>query len=275
MIVTANGVELYVEEHGAGDPVLLLHGFPDSCALWRNQVPALTASGYRCITPDLRGFGQSARPPEKDKYRLSVCAGDVATVLDALGIESAHVVGHDWGAAVAWLAAMSMPRRVRTLTVLSVPHPLAPPTLRQREMAWYQLFFQFEGIAEASITHRDWALLREWAAGYKDIDRAIENLSRPGALPASLNWYRANAAPRMPGPPRRLPPVTAPTLAIWSDGDRYLDGARVRASGDLVSGPWRYEEIAGAGHWIPLDAPQQLNELLLHWLSGSGSDNGR
>jgi len=269
MIVDSNGVELYVEEHGAGEPVLMLHGFPDSCALWRNQVPVLAAHGFRVITPDLRGLGQSSLIQDKDAYRLSAPVGDVAAVLDALGIETAHVVGHDWGAAVAWVVASYLPRRVRTLTVLSVPHPLVPQTTRQREMGWYQLFFQFEGIAEANLTHDDWALLREWATEYQDIDRAIANLSRPGALSASLNWYRANLAPRMPGPRPELPPVTAPTLAIWSDGDRYLDGARVRASREFVSGPWRYEEIAGSSHWIPLDAPEKLNELLLGWLSQS------
>jgi len=265
MIVNSAGVELYVAEHGAGDPVLLLHGWPDSSALWRDQVLALTAARLRVITPDMRGFSASSRPQEVASYKLSASVADVAAVLDALGVETAHLVGHDWGAGVAWLTAMFLPDRVRTLTVLSVPHPRAEMTPRQREMAWYQLFFQFEGIAEASLMDQDWALLREWAAGYTDIDQAIELLSRPGALTASLNWYRANLAPRMPSPPRELPPVTAPTLAIWSDGDRYLDGARVRASGDLVAGPWRYEEIAGASHWIPLDAPERLTELLLGW----------
>lgn len=266
MIIQANGVEFYVEDHGSGDPVLLLHGWPDSSALWRHQVPALTASGFRVITPDMRGFGQSSLLQEADSYKLSASVGDVAAVLDALEVETAHVVGHGWGAAVAWLVASYLPHRVRTLTAVSVPHPLVPPTPRQREMAWYQLFFQFEGVAEATITDQDWALLREWATEYKDIDRAIENLSRPGALTSSLNWYRANLAPRMPGPPPQVPPVMVPTLAIWSDGDRYLDGARVRASREFVSGPWQYEEIAGASHWIPLDAPDLLNELLLRWL---------
>jgi pimeloyl-ACP methyl ester carboxylesterase len=266
VIVNSGGVDLYVREHGAGDAVVLLHGWPDSSALWRNQVPALTANGLRVITPDLRGFGQSSRPQDKDLYKLSASVGDVAAVLDTLGVETAHIVGHDWGAAVAWLVPAFLPHRVRTLTVLSVPHPLVPPTRRQREMAWYQLFFQFEGIAEESLRHEDWAMFRDWAAGYKDIDRAIEDLSRPGALTASLNWYRANLAPRMPGPPPRIPPVTVPTLGIWSDGDRYLDGARVQASGAYVSGPWRYEEIPGATHWIPLDAPDSLNEMLLGWL---------
>jgi pimeloyl-ACP methyl ester carboxylesterase len=267
VIVNSGGVELYVEDHGDGAPVLLLHGWPDSAALWRNQVPFLTANGFRAITPDLRGFGRSARPEETGSYALSNSVADVAAVLDACGAETAHVVGHDWGAAVAWLTAMYLPDRVRTLTVLSVAHLGAPATRRQREMAWYQLFFQFEPVAEASIVHDDWAMLRELAPGYADIDRAIADLSRPGALTASLNWYRANLAPRMPGPRREFPPVTVPVLGVWSDSDLYLDGARMRASGDLVKGRWRYEEIAGASHWIPLDAPDRLNELLLGWLS--------
>jgi pimeloyl-ACP methyl ester carboxylesterase len=162
---------------------------------------------------------------------------------------------------------MSLPDRVRSLAALSVPHPASPNTIRQREMAWYQLFFQFEEVAEATLRYENWAELRALTPGYKDIDRAIADLSRPGALTASLNLYRANLAPRMPGPPREFPPVTAPTMGVWSDGDRYLDGARMRASGDLVKGPWRYEEIAGASHWIPLDAPEELGALLVDWLS--------
>ena len=265
-VIEANGISLYVEEHGEGVPVLLLHGWPDSARLWRHQVPVLAASGYRAITPDLRGFGRSERPAEVRSYELRNVVGDMSGLLDRLGVQEAHVVGHDWGAAVAWLTAMLRPDRVRTLTVISVPHPLAPRTLQQYEMAWYQLFFQFYGVAEATIEYDDWAWLRTFSRGDGDLDQAIADLSRPGALTASLNWYRANLAPRMPGPARELPPVAAPTLAIWSTGDHYLDGERVRNSAEFVEGPWRYEEIAGASHWVPLDAPDRLNELLLDWL---------
>jgi pimeloyl-ACP methyl ester carboxylesterase len=271
MRVTSNGVELNVEVHGDGDPVLLLHGWPDDAELWREQVPALTGAGFRVITPDLRGFGRSGRPAARGAYKLANSVADVAAVLDACvspgGTSTVHVVGHDWGGAVAWLTAMYLPDRVRTLTALATPHLAAPDTVRQREMAWYQLFFQFEEVAEATLMYDDWSLLREITVGYRDIDRAIASLSRPGALTASMNWYRDNLAPRMPGRRPQLPPVLAPTLGIWSDGDRYLDGSRMRASGDLVTGPWRYEEIKGATHWIPLDAPAELNALLLDWLS--------
>ena len=264
--VAAGGVRLHLEEHGSGTPVLLIHGWPDSGYLWRHQIPFLAGHGFRVIVPDMRGLGRSDRPPEVADYALAKVIGDVAAVLDAAGVEAAHVVGHDWGAAVAWFTAMFLPDRVMKLAVLSVGHPRAPRTMRQNEMAWYQLLFQFEGIAEATIQFNDWAWLREFSRGDGDLERYIEDLSRPGALTASLNWYRANLAPRMPGPAPELPPVAAPTLAIWSAGDHYLDGERVKKSAAFVQGPWRYEEIQGASHWVPLDAPERLNELLLDWL---------
>jgi pimeloyl-ACP methyl ester carboxylesterase len=261
-----NGISLHVEDQGSGRPVVLLHGWPDSGYLWRNQVPFLAAKGFRTITPDLRGLGRSDRPKEVAAYAMRNAVADVIGILDALGIDAADVVGHDWGAAVAWFTAMMQPKRVRKLVILSVPHPLAPRTLRQREMAWYQLFFQFEGIAEAWLRHDDWAMFREFSRGDGDMDRYISDLAREGALTASLNWYRANLAPTMPGPPPPLPPVEAPTLGIWSTRDHYLDGERMKESYRFVKGPWRYEEIEGASHWIPLDAPERLNGLLAEWL---------
>jgi pimeloyl-ACP methyl ester carboxylesterase len=128
------------------------------------------------------------------------------------------------------------------------------------------LFFQFEGIAEAWLQHDDWALFREMLRGNGDVDRYISDLSRPGALTASLNWYRANLAPRAPGWSPQLPPVEAPTLGIWSTNDHYLDGERMKMSDRFVKGPWRYEQIDGASHWIPLEASDQLNQLLIDWL---------
>jgi pimeloyl-ACP methyl ester carboxylesterase len=266
MRIEANGISLYVEDHGDGIPVVLLHGFPDSARLWRQQVPVLVAHGFRAIVPDLRGYGRSDRPDDVAAYRLRNAVGDVTGILDALGLESAHVVGHDWGAAVAWLTATLCPDRVSKLVVLSVPHPLVPTTLRQQEMAWYTLFFQFAGIAEDTIQYDDWAWLRTFSRGDGDTEQWIADLSRPGALTAALNWYRANLAPRPPGQRVALPDVTAPTMAIWSAGDHYLDGARVQQSAAHVSAPWRYEQIPEASHWIPLDAPDRLNTLLVDWL---------
>ena len=264
--IARDGVSLHVEDHGSGKPVVLLHGWPDSSYLWRNQIPFLVANGFRAIAPDQRGFGRSDRPEGVAAYSLQNAVADLVGILDALGIDAADIVAHDWGAPVAWLTATAHPNRVRRLVVLSVPHPLAPYTLRQREMAWYTLFFQFEGIAEAWLQRDNWALFREMLRGNGDVDRYISDLSRPDALKASLNWYRANLAPRLPGPLPKLPPVEAPTLGIWSSNDHYLDGERMKMSGQFVKARWRYEQIDGASHWIPLDAPDRLNQLLIEWL---------
>jgi len=184
-VLRVNGISLHVEDHGSGKPVLLLHGWPDSSYLWRHQIPFLVANGFRAIAPDLRGFGRSDRPEGVAAYSLLNAVADAVGLLDALGIDAADIVAHDWGAGVAWLTATARPNRVRRLVVLSVPHPLAPYTLRQREMAWYQLFFQFEGIAEAWLQHDNWALFREMLRGNGDVDRYISDLSRPDALKAS------------------------------------------------------------------------------------------
>jgi len=265
--ISRDGVALHVEDHGSGRPVLLLHGWPDSSYLWRNQIPFLAANGFRAIALDQRGFGRSDHPEGVAAYSLQNAAADAVGILDALGIDAADIVGHDWGAAAAWLTAIAHPNRVRRLVVLSVPHPRAPQTLRQREMAWYQLFFQFEGIAEAWLQHDNWVLFREILRGNRDIDRYISDLSRPDALKASLNWYRANLAPRLPESPPKLPPVEVPTLGVWSSNDHYIDGERMKISGQFVRARWRYEQLDDASHWIPLDAPDRLNQLLIEWLS--------
>ena len=264
-----NGVSLHVEDQGSGPPVVLLHGWPDSTHLWRNQVPFLVDHGFRAIAYDQRGFGRSDKPQEVEAYAVQTLIGDVVAVLDALDLGRVHLVGHDWGAFVAWLTASLHPDRVDRLVVLSVPHPSTPRSVRQREMSWYQLFFQFEEVAESWLQHDDWALLRELTRGDGDVDRYVEDLSRPGALTASLNWYRSIMAPRPPGPPPPFPLVQAPTLGIWSTADHFLDGARMEASAAFVDGPWRYEQLEGVSHWIPVEAPEPLNTLLLEWLGPS------
>ena len=264
-----NGLSLNVLDEGEGTPVVLLHGFPDSSHLWRNQIPALVAAGFRAIAPDLRGFGESDKPQEVDAYRLSTIAGDIVAILDELGIERAHVVGHDWGAGLAWVVAGLCPERVDKLVVLSVGHPnTQQPTVEQREKAWYMLWFQFEGLAEEVLPRDDWKLAREWTRGNGDFDRYVADLSRPGALTAALNWYRANVPPQRELLPRApFPAIAAPTLGIWSSGDDYLTEAPLKASGAHVTGGWRYERIDGASHWMQLDEPERVNALLLAFLA--------
>jgi pimeloyl-ACP methyl ester carboxylesterase len=266
-VAGAGGVELTVETAGEGEPVLLVHGFPDSSRVWRHQMRPLVESGRRVIAPDLRGMGNSDRPEDVDAYRMQTLVADLVAVLDAFEVERAHVVGHDWGAGISWVLAAAVPQRVASLAALSVGHPMAsrPPTLEARQKAWYQLYFLFPE-AEELLLRDDAAMLRAWLAEPADAEQYLADLRRPGALTAGLNYYRANMGPARELQRRDLPPVAAPTLGLWSDGDHYLAEEPMRRSGEWVTGPWRYERIEGATHWMQLDQPETVTRLLLEHL---------
>jgi pimeloyl-ACP methyl ester carboxylesterase len=267
--VAGDGVTLAVLDEGEGIPVLLLHGFPDSSHVWRYQVPALVEAGMRAIVPDMRGYGESDKPEGVEEYRVTRSVADVVALLDALGVDRANVVGHDFGAGVAWAFAALVPSRVERLAVLSVGHPntYREPSVEQREKGWYQLLFQFTGVAEELIVRDDWKLFRQFLRAHGDLERYLVDLARPGALTAALNWYRANTAPRRELEHRRpFPTVAAPTMGVWSSGDDYLTEEPVLASENYVIGAWRYERIDDASHWLQLDAPERVNELLLDFL---------
>jgi pimeloyl-ACP methyl ester carboxylesterase len=269
MKVDVNGAEFEVDVAGDGPAVVLLHGWPDSHRLWRAQLPALHAAGFRTIAPDQRGMGESFAPQAVDAYAVPTLVADVLGIMAAVGVERAHVVGHDWGAAVAWVVASLAPDRVDRLVALSVGHPAAfrRAGIEQREKSWYMLLFQFVGIAEEWISADDFRNFREWAH-HPDADAVIADLRRPGRLTAGLNWYRANVGPEsLLAPPPALPPVAAPTMGVWSDGDRALTERQMLESELSVAGSWRYERIDGAGHWMQLEAADALNALLVDFLS--------
>ena len=267
--VRVGEVTLRVLEEGTGYPVLLLHGFPDSARLWRHQIPALRDAGYRVIAPDLRGFGESDKPTDLAQYVLPVILQDVLGILDQAGIERAHVVAHDWGAALGWLMASIAPDRVARFVALSVGHPASYGSagMSQREKSWYMLLFSFRDVAERLIEQDDWRLFRDFVRNHPEADHWIGDLRRPGALSAGLAWYRANVSPeQLFRPPPELPPVAAPTMGVWSTGDAYLTEAQMTGSEAHVAGEWRYERFDEASHWLQLDRPQALNQLLVEWL---------
>jgi pimeloyl-ACP methyl ester carboxylesterase len=267
--IDVDGVDVFYRDEGEGDPVLLLHGFPDTGDLWHHQVRQLTANGFRAIVPDLRGFGRSGKPPGVAAYRVQAVINDMWGLLRHLGLSRVHVVGHDWGAELAWVMAAISPRRVDHLAVLSAGHPaeFVRPSIHQREQAWYMLLYQFEGVAEELLTRDNWQLFTEMLRSQGDIEAHRPHLTEPGALTPALNWYRANVGPRfeLAGPPR-LPTIAAPTLGLWSTDDRSLTEEAMLHSGRHVSGPWVYERVIGANHWIPLDAPDTVSDLLLGFL---------
>jgi len=265
--VEAGGVGIHYEVIGAGRPVVLLHGFPDTGRLWRHQVPALASAGFKVIVPDLRGYGQSDKPDEVDAYAIPHVAGDILALLADAGESRAHVVGHDFGAAVAWALGSMAPDNVDHLVALSVGFPSTfLSTLEQHEKSWYMLLFQFPEVAERWLSQDDWRNFKWWGR-HPDADQVISELQQNGSLTPGLNYYRANLAPeRWVGPPLELPPVSAPTMGVWSDGDFALTEVQMTDSAKSVSGPWRYERIEGPGHWMLLEAPDKVNQLLLDFL---------
>jgi pimeloyl-ACP methyl ester carboxylesterase len=262
-------VTLAVRDEGTGIPVVLVHGWPDRGDLWRRQTPGLVDAGYRVIAPDLRGFGDSGKPADVAAYALPALVGDVVGLLDALAIPRAHLVGHDWGAAIAWASAALLPDRFRSVTALSVGHPASFRTapLRQRELSWYMLLFQFPGVAERWLAADGFANLRAWT-GHPAADDVARRFADPAALTASLGPYRANlTAEALFGPPAELPPLAVPAMGIWGSGERFLTEEQMTGSAAYAAAGWRYERIDGAGHWLPLEVPDAVNKLLLDFMT--------
>jgi pimeloyl-ACP methyl ester carboxylesterase len=252
-----------------GRPVLLLHGFPETSASWARVTPLLTEAGLRTYAPDQLGYSPGARPAEVDAYALTSLAQVTADLMTALEIPRADVVGHDWGANVAWALAMWHPDRVRSLTAVSVPHPAAftaayrdDPEQKERS-AYIRLFWQ-PGKAEEVLLEDDMRRLRRML-GPEDqtgvpaeaVDEYVAVLSAPGALTAALNWYRAmsSATP--------VDVVDVPTTYVWSDGDVAIGRTAAEGCGDHVRGDYRFLALPGVTHWIPEQAPEELATAIL------------
>lgn len=252
-----------------GEAVVLLHGFPQSAHCWRLVHPALVAHGYRVLVPDQRGYAPGARPADVGAYALPHLVGDVLGLLDALDVARAHVVGHDWGAAVAWQLASRHADRVRTLTAVSVPHPLElTRALRedadQRERSAYMLGFQ-QPDAEQALMVDDAAGLRRFftgTTGAVDVEACVARMREPGALTAALSWCRAASSADLEG----LEPVTVPTTYVWSDDDLALGRRAAEATQRQVAAPYRFVVLEGVSHFVPEDAADALAVLVLEQL---------
>jgi pimeloyl-ACP methyl ester carboxylesterase len=261
-----NGIDMNVLIEGEGPEVLLVHGFPDSIAVWRHQIPALVAAGYRVIAPDQRGFGLTEAPIDTKAYAIDNYVADLAALLDTLGVEKVRLVCHDWAAAVGWQFCMKHPDRIDRYVAIAVGHPTAYAhgSLLQKLKAYYIIFFQIKGLSEWMVTQSDWWLWRKMLRYDPEMAQWKAELSRPGRLTAAINIYRANASLLLP---KDWPKVPVPVMGVWGEDDVALAEDQMIASEKYVTGPWRYERIGNkAGHWLMLSAPEQLNPLLLDYL---------
>jgi pimeloyl-ACP methyl ester carboxylesterase len=254
----------------AGEPVVLLHGFPQDATAWQGVTTRLTAAGYRTLAPDQRGYSPAARPRSVDAYRDRALVDDVWALLDAAGLGQVHLVGHDWGAYVAWSAAADRPDRVHTLCALSVPHPYAIRTALRSGKAmrsWYMAVMMVPGLAEVLL--RPGSSRFAWLLGGlppEQVEHYVARMSEPGAFTAALNWYRA-----LPHSLRHaevhVGRIVRPTLFVWGSSDPSISRAAAAATAASVGAPFTETVLDKAGHWLPETREAQVSDLLLQHLS--------
>jgi pimeloyl-ACP methyl ester carboxylesterase len=271
MIVGARGLEFEVFAGGPDDgpAVLLLHGFPQNAREWDLVTPALHAAGLRTIAVNQRGYSPGARPTDVADYALTECVDDAVAIMDSLGVEQFHLVGHDWGAAVAWHLTALHPERVRTLVAISVPHPLATAVAfhdsasDQRERSSYMRFFADLERSVPLLLEDDAQRLKALFLGSGMSDEEIEKyvglMHDPAALRGALSWYTAVFEHRPP----TVGPVTVPTTHLWSNGDFALGRTGAEATKQFVAADYRFIELDGVTHWIPDQAPQATIDAIL------------
>jgi pimeloyl-ACP methyl ester carboxylesterase len=265
---TRDGLTFDVLDAGPsdGEPVVLLHGFPQDSTAWDRVAPALHQHGLRTLAPDQRGYCPTARPRGRGPYRLRETTADVLGLLDAAGLKSAHIVGHDWGGIVAWALGAWHPERVRTLTAISVPHPgamaRAMVTSDQALRSYYMGVFQLPYLPERLLLAGNGSalrrMLRSGGLSREKADRYVARMQEPGALTAALGWYRA--LPMSSRDP--VGTVRVPTLHLWSTGDAFLGRAATEDTARFVDAPYRLEVLDDVTHWIPELAPERVAELV-------------
>ncbi len=273
-VLEHEGLRFEVRDGGPADApaertVVLLHGFPGDLDSFAAVAAALHAEGLRTLALHQRGYADGARPGEVAAYAIPHLVGDVVALLDAAGLAAAHVVGHDWGGMVAWHLAGRHPERVRSVTVLSTPHPDAyrRSLVRSAQLlrSWYAVSWQLPWLPERMLLARGGAVLRRALAGSglpDDVaERYTAGMRRPGRLTAALHWYRA--AGRHPLRAGALGPVAVPTTYVYSSGDVALGRRAADDTAQFVDGPYRYEVLEGEPHWLPEALPERVAALVL------------
>lgn len=251
-----------------GVPVLMLHGFPQTRYMWRDQLRALAAAGFYVIAPDQRGYSRGARPSEVDAYTTDSLTRDALNLMDARGARRFHLVGHDWGGQIAWLTAAGNPERVASLTVLSRPHPAAFTRAMTEDPEQAKRSRHHKGFREADAISRlredNFSALRKGlereGIAAADVDVYMRTLAEDGALESAINWYRANTIASA------VAPVSMPTLYVWGTIDASVGRRAAELTAQFASGPYRFVEIEGGGHFIVDQFPDRIAPLLIEHL---------
>lgn len=270
-----NGANYHVIDAGDGDRVvLLLHGMPDTSAVWRHQVDALVKAGYRVIAPDMLGYGNTDKPQDAARYRGENIIGDMLALIETLKLQQLDVIGHDWGAFASWELVLNAPQLFRRHVAVSVGHPdrmMAMTRPDEVKESWYMYLNALPDTDKLYAANNGAFFRRFIIPTHPEPDEVWSRMKDPQALNGMLNWDRANPmssfylAVVTSGAEARK--CTVPTLGIWSSGDTYLWEDQIKTSGALMQAPWRYERIEGGSHWVMLDDPQRVNALLLEWLA--------
>jgi epoxide hydrolase 4 len=271
-------LKLAYDSEGDGPLVVLLHGFPQSRMTWRESLPALARAGFRVVAPDLRGYGDSPQPRGVNAYLVSEVVADVAELIQSISGEPAIVVGHDWGAVMAWYLAMARPELVRKLVILNVPHPAAiarelSRSTRQKLKLLYQLFFRLPVLPELFMRIFGRMLMRRAGRFTRD---EVAAYAKQWHLTPMLNYYRA--VPRSRGTLKKVfRRIDVPVLIVWSEHEPVFNASAIEDLGAWVTDV-HIERIPGAGHFVQHDARERVNGLMIMWsaeaappLSNSGA----
>jgi pimeloyl-ACP methyl ester carboxylesterase len=277
--IETNRIRLHCVTQGEGELVILLHGFPEFWYSWRHQIPAL-ARHFKVVVPDLRGYNDSDKP--QSGYDLDTLSADIRGLIEGLGYLRAHIVGHDWGGAIAWHMAQKFPHYLDRLAILNAPHPQRfmqemVSNLDQLRRSWHVLAFQIPGLPEWLIQNNLQSFvknlfqeqaIRKGAFTAKDTEIYRAALAKPGVLSSAINYYRQWSSPQVwfRSWGRSPDPITVPTLVLWGEDDFLLSHTMTEGISQLVNAPLQVKLVPHCGHWIQQEAPQTVNRELLSFL---------
>ncbi len=278
--ISTNGVKLHCLRVGQSDKplIILLHGFPEYWASWKNQIQDLLDAGYQLMIPDQRGYNLSSKPWRIGSYKIDKLAKDIIGLIDYAGKEKAYVIGHDWGAAVTWFIGITYPDRIHKIITINVPHPSVMKKFlltdkEQRKKSYYMYYFQLPIIPQLYLKRKKYKRLvatlvktsNDGTFSDEDIARYKQAWGQKRAISCMLNWYRASFRRRVKIPDKR---VTVPILIVWGINDKFLKKEMAEASLDYCD-YGKLEYVNGTTHWVQHEKPGEVNQLIIDFIGNT------